>query len=386
MTAANHIDIHLLQALPYANVNRDDVGSPKSLTYGGADRIRVSSQSWKRAVRLAMERKLGTPAVRTRRIASGVAEALKQQGWDQGLAEFAGKQVIAAVNLKPSENSHLTQALVFLPQSAIAELVELCRGHQEALETAFQHASTSDQKKSKDDTKSVLPSKEVAAIFASRNGIINLFGRMLAELPSGGQVDGAVQVAHAFTTHAASAEVDFFTAVDDLEDPADSDNQASAHVNAGEYASGVFYRYASLNVADLAENLHQDWNATRELTAAFLDAFIYSLPNAKKNSTAPFTVPELAYVSVRSDRPVSLAGAFEAPVRMKDVGGFAEPSRYRLNWYAEKIYTLIGKDGLLWHAHASVEDKPLEALGTKVTSYHELITNTIEQVFAAGER
>ncbi|WP_210406298.1 type I-E CRISPR-associated protein Cas7/Cse4/CasC, partial [Micromonospora sp. MH33] len=47
------LDVHILQTLPPSNVNRDDSGSPKTATYGGVRRARVSSQSWKRAVRLA---------------------------------------------------------------------------------------------------------------------------------------------------------------------------------------------------------------------------------------------------------------------------------------------------------------------------------------------
>ncbi|MDD5921803.1 MAG: type I-E CRISPR-associated protein Cas7/Cse4/CasC, partial [Eubacteriales bacterium] len=45
------LDIHAIQTLPPSNVNRDDTGSPKTAVYGGVRRARVSSQSWKRAMR-----------------------------------------------------------------------------------------------------------------------------------------------------------------------------------------------------------------------------------------------------------------------------------------------------------------------------------------------
>ena len=45
------VDIHAIQSLPPSNVNRDDTGSPKTAIYGGVRRSRVSSQSWKRAIR-----------------------------------------------------------------------------------------------------------------------------------------------------------------------------------------------------------------------------------------------------------------------------------------------------------------------------------------------
>ena len=47
------IDVYVLQTVPPSNLNRDDTGSPKTAVYGGARRARVSSQAWKRAVRLA---------------------------------------------------------------------------------------------------------------------------------------------------------------------------------------------------------------------------------------------------------------------------------------------------------------------------------------------
>ena len=46
-----YIDIHAIQTLPPSNINRDDAGNPKNAIYGGVRRARVSSQSWKRAIR-----------------------------------------------------------------------------------------------------------------------------------------------------------------------------------------------------------------------------------------------------------------------------------------------------------------------------------------------
>lgn len=45
------MDVHAVQTLPPSNINRDDTGSPKTAQYGGIRRARVSSQSWKRAIR-----------------------------------------------------------------------------------------------------------------------------------------------------------------------------------------------------------------------------------------------------------------------------------------------------------------------------------------------
>lgn len=377
-----YLDLHVVQSIPFANLNRDDLGSPKTVFYGGGTRTRVSSQCWKRAVRLAMEERLGDPAMRTRRLAPRVAMALRDAGWDDELATFAGAQVVAAAKGKEAlklEDNGDTSVLLYLPRTAIARLAALCEEHRDALAVAAQAAPAKGKKKT---TESLLPTATVNEIVTSRNGIINLFGRMLAELPDG-RVDGAVQVAHAFTTHATEPEVDFFTAVDDVAELAT--DAGSGHMNAAEFSAGVFYRYASLNLAELLNNLDGNQAQTRELAEAFAAAFIESLPQAKKNSTAPFTVPDLVYVAVRRDRPVSLASAFEAPVRPAPDGGCSEPSRRALAGYAARAYTLIGTDGLAHHAHAGIDEKEHSALGTRVPSFGDLIAGAIAAAFE-GDR
>ncbi|MER6894768.1 type I-E CRISPR-associated protein Cas7/Cse4/CasC, partial [Amycolatopsis sp. NPDC000740] len=78
-----YLDIHALHTLPYSNVNRDGLNSPKGCVYGGTPRIRVSSQSWKRAARLHVEHQLDTPTRRTRQIAKEVRGRLRERGWDE---------------------------------------------------------------------------------------------------------------------------------------------------------------------------------------------------------------------------------------------------------------------------------------------------------------
>ena len=52
---STYIDLHILQDLPPSNINRDDNGTPKHAVYGGVQRLRVSSQAWKRATRKHFE-------------------------------------------------------------------------------------------------------------------------------------------------------------------------------------------------------------------------------------------------------------------------------------------------------------------------------------------
>jgi CRISPR system Cascade subunit CasC len=390
-TPARFVDLHLLQTVPYANLNRDDLGSPKSLVYGGVTRTRVSSQCWKRATRLAVEADLGDPAVRTRRVVQQVAKRLRADGWSDALAVFAGQQLIESAGssgINMEDDKVTTSVLLYLPASAIDGLADLAQANRAALEQA--HASSGGKepartsaggKRSRDSKATVLPTAEVQRLLGASNGIIALSGRMLAELPQT-NVDGAVQVAHAFTTHATETELDFFTAVDDLNPAAET---GSGHMNSLEFSAGVFYRYANVDIVDLTRNLNDDHTAARDLVAAFLRAFIGSIPTGKRTATAPQTLPDLAYATVRADRPLSLAGAFEAPVRADQIGGWSSPSRRALAEYAATMHRLWGNGGLVRAAHAAVEDKPLAGLGDAVPSFADLVDTTVQAAFPPGQ-
>ncbi|MFJ4905257.1 type I-E CRISPR-associated protein Cas7/Cse4/CasC [Streptomyces sp. NPDC093249] len=367
---ARYIDLHILQTLPYSNVNRDDLGSPKTVTYGGTTRTRVSSQAWKRPTRHAVETRIGQKARRTRRIPLQVAKILaEERKWPEDLAELAGVQIVKSTESKLDLDDNATTAsLLFLPDEAAGLLADIAERNRDALEKVLG---------TKAAAKPQLPKDEIHEVLRSRNGSIALFGRMLAEIPGAG-VDGSVQVAHAFTTHATSVQADFFTAVDDIDQWAS--DAGSAHMNTAEYSSGVFYRYATLDLHDLPRNTG-DRDTAGELAGAFLTEFIQSVPSAKKNSTAPHSIPDLVHVVVRSDRPVSLAAAFEQPVQATR-NGWAEPSRTALNTYAAKAALLLGDQGRVHSAYAGVDDTAREALGTRATSYPELVTDALAAAFS----
>ncbi|MFB8382701.1 type I-E CRISPR-associated protein Cas7/Cse4/CasC [Streptomyces rubiginosohelvolus] len=384
---ARFIDLHVIQSIPFANLNRDDTNSVKTVQYGNTLRTRVSSQSWKRAIRGVFEDRVGQAALRTRRIGERVTLILTEtRGWPQDLAERAGAHTAAASSIKfelakdpkdPKQavaNKVLTNAMVYVPETAVAELADLAEEFREALQNA------KDIKKPAD--KSVLPTDRVEAVLRSRNGVINLFGRMLAEVDNAG-VDGAVQVAHALTTHETDVELDYFSAVDDVT-ATWGDQSGSGHMGHTEFSAGTFYRYATIDLRDLARNIGDRPEELRELTAAFLSAFILSLPQAKKNSTAPHTIPDLAHISVRTDRPLSYAAAFESPVTAAGQGGYAAPSRTTLSGYAEEANRLLGTGGILHAGWAGLDAKDLDGLGTRHTSFDALIDTALTHALATG--
>jgi CRISPR system Cascade subunit CasC len=342
-------------------------------------------------MRLYLQTSLGhEAALRTRRLAEYLAQHLEQaHGWPADMAERAGRHTVVASSVggeapkkKADEasngaNEHWsTAAMVYMPASAIAELAEIAIRHREALERAKEPAKF-------ERSHSVIPTAEVDVILRSRNGIINLFGRMLAQVDEA-KVDGAVQVAHAFTTHATDTEIDYFSAVDDVTD-AWGDTTGSAHMGQAEHSAGVLYRYVVLDLNDLHTNLGADLADTRDLAAGLLKAALLSLPHAKRNSTAPNTIPHLAHLTVRTDRPVSYAGAFEKPVRTDRHGGLGDPSVITMNNYAGAVHKLLGANGCRYAAYATLSQEKTDALGERVGSYDELIDRALTSALAVQE-
>ncbi|MDT0300833.1 type I-E CRISPR-associated protein Cas7/Cse4/CasC [Streptomonospora wellingtoniae] len=375
------IDIHVLQTIPYANLNRDETNSVKTVEYGGTRRTRVSSQSWKRATRTDFQDRIGEAAVRTRRIGEAVERFLRtDRDWPADLARRAGQHTAAGSSIKadppsPDEPAWSTNAMVYVPETAIARLADLAEQHRAELESAH------DMKKG---AKSVLPKDDIDAVLRSTNGVINLFGRMLREVDSAG-VDGAVQAAHAFTTHATDVELDYFAAVDDLTDVWNED-AGSAHMGDQEYSAGLFYRYATVDVGDLLTNIGGDLGAARTLVPAFLEAFLLSVPRAKKTATAPHTIPDLAHIAVRTDRPVSYAAAFEKPVISAREGGYTAPSCQALADYAATATRLLGTQGLRAGAWAGGDLPEPARLGQRCDSFPQLVAAATTAALGEGSR
>src|SRR5690554_6210362 len=87
------IEFHILQSFPVTCLNRDDVGAPKTAVVGGTTRARVSSQSWKRQVRLSMQDfgvKLG---IRTKKVEQLMADACVVAGGTEEQAKACGKSI-----------------------------------------------------------------------------------------------------------------------------------------------------------------------------------------------------------------------------------------------------------------------------------------------------
>lgn len=353
------VDIHILQSVPPSNINRDDTGSPKTARFGGARRARVSSQAWKRATRQRFKATLDRTNIgfRTKRVVERLAEEIRDLDGNIPLSDSQrlASEVLKKAGIKlttprppkdgPEEYHPVDQSgyLLFLSAGQFNKLAEL--------------AIDAHRSGGKVDAK-----EAHRAINSDNSFDIALFGRMVAD-DSELRVDAAAQVAHAISVQAVEPEFDYFTAVDDMQE---REQEAGAGmIGTIEFNSSTLYRYATVNVPGLRENLG-DSAATARATAAFVDALALSMPTGKLNTFANRTVPDAIVVSVRSDQPINLVGAFEKPIVPSDSSSVVARAAMALAERHREIADVYGPPLKTWVVSIGDATAPLSALGDSV--------------------
>ncbi|MFE2185116.1 type I-E CRISPR-associated protein Cas7/Cse4/CasC [Streptomyces sp. NPDC059455] len=312
-----YVDVHILQTVPPANLNRDDQGNPKEAYYGGVRRSRVSSQAWKRATRVHFTERVPEQdlATRTRRINGALADRIADRtGLDtEASARLAGA-LLAPLKISAGKKEGDTAYLFFYGHRQLDDVAALI--HDRAAELV-----------ALDDTELVAEIKQlpVQEKFSTGHPMdVALFGRMVADIPAL-NVDAATQVAHALSTHAVELEFDYFTAVDD--ETKKGEETGAGMIGTIGFNSATLYRYASVGLHQLLRNL-TDQEAAVTAVEEFVTSFARSMPTGYGNSFAHRTLPSLVAVVVRDDQPVNLVSAFEEPVATSS--GIAAASARRL--------------------------------------------------------
>lgn len=334
------VEYHLIQNFAPSNLNRDDTGAPKDALFGGHRRARVSSQCFKRAIRLNAAEAATIPAenqgVRTKKLKQLLEIRLAEMGHPD-----AGTQIEAALagaGLKLKEDGK-TEYLLFLGQGEVEAFAQLIDEHWDELAIA----PAPDAKKSKKEAKASLPPelvKEAKALLNGQKAVdVAMFGRMLADMPSVNQ-DAACQVAHALSTHRVEREFDYFTAVDDK---GDADETGAGMIGQIEFNSATFYRYAVIDATKLVQNLQNDKELALTGIKAFSQAMARAIPTGKQNTFAAHNPPSFVGVVLRHTSPFNLANAFEKPVWPKadkeltalSVGALAEHDAKVASFYGD---------------------------------------------------
>ncbi len=320
------LQLHILTAYPPSNPNRDDMGRPKTAVVGGAMRLRISSQSLKRAWRTSdifqstLEGNIGkrTKAIGEELVAKmvdgGITEA-KALSWAEKMIEKFGK-------IEKSDSKKSESKIEDSPdQRALKEesKKDQKKSQQKARLSQLVHFSPEEEKALWDlvdiliDRKTEPAKNELDSLLKIeiQAADIALFGRMLADSPKYNQ-EAAAQVAHAITTHKVAVEEDFFTAVDDLNKR--EEDRGSSHLGITEFSSGLFYTYVCINREQLIKNLQGNEELAAKTLQSFVEAIATVAPSGKQNSFASHVRASYILAEIGNQQPRSLSLAFQSPV------------------------------------------------------------------------
>ena len=302
------IEFHILQSFPVTCLNRDDVGAPKTAVIGGVTRARVSSQCWKRQVRLALPDFGIKLATRTKQAQTMFARACQALGADQATATDCGKKLADLI---------IDDTLLFISETEAAAFA------QYAKDSGFDTSKFTAKELAKIAKKAINPAVDALDIA--------LFGRMVAKATDM-NVEAAASFAHAISTHKVSNEVEFFTALDDL-----AVEPGSAHMGSLEFNSATYYRYVSLDLGQLAQTLGTD--DLKQAIKAFTQALFVAVPSARQTTQSGASPWEFARVLVRQGQRLQVP--FEQPVKARGEG-YLLPSIEALKTYLDKKEKLSG--------------------------------------------
>lgn len=370
------IQISTLTTYPASLLNRDDSGLSKRIPFGGVSRTRVSSQCLKRHWRMAdglwslqnVDKDIAT-SIRSRRIfpekiekpliekegldaekVVAASQALQSELYGAKGTEAAAKNKKTAKDdadaLNPSIDAQLSaerSELVVLGHPEIQFLSKIVREMASADGSAADVGKKTGEwfKKHKKDFQAL---KCGAGLDAA------MFGRFISG-DTDARVSAAVHVAHAFTVHAEESETDYFTAVDDL------NNSGSAHINAAELTSGIFYNYVVVDVPQLVSNIEgcpsKQWQtAQRDVAGRLVKHLLHLIatvtPGAKLGSTAPYARPWFVMAEASESQPHTLADAFYLPVPLR--GDMRAQALRQLEDYVGKSDEMYGSDERRWIA------------------------------------
>ncbi|MGL1834879.1 type I-E CRISPR-associated protein Cas7/Cse4/CasC [Rhodocyclaceae bacterium SMB388] len=296
------VQLHVLTSYPPSNLNRDDTGRPKTALMGDALRLRISSQSQKRAWRTsdifesALAGHIGT---RTKGMGKRVHGLLVAAGVSDKNAHEWARQIVGKFGkLKADKKSEKNEDL------QIEQLAHFSPEEVEAIEQLAQVCATRNAAPTEEELNLLRTPRKAADIA--------MFGRMLADSPAF-NMEAAVQVAHAITVHKSAVEDDYFSAVDDLNDGLT--DKGAAHIGERSYGAGLFYLYICIDRALLTENLGGDKALADKAIEAFVHAVTKVSPTGMQNSHASRAYASYVLAEKGDQQPRSLAQAFLKPVK-----------------------------------------------------------------------
>ncbi|ROR32701.1 type I-E CRISPR-associated protein Cas7/Cse4/CasC [Inmirania thermothiophila] len=387
------LQIHFLTSYHATLLNRDDAGLAKRIPFGGAERLRVSSQCQKRHWREWLMAQTYLPSgLRTREFfGREVKRRLVEGGMDETLAHALILHLAKALLTAAGEKDAVDKKTLAMKQPVLFGRPEadfFVWLIQEAAKQGDEKAASAwfdeQLKAGKKNLKALMNQAGAHNLAAGFEGA--LFGRFVtSDILT--RLDAPVHVAHAFTTHALDTEVDFFTVVDDLNK---DEETGAAHAGDMELGAGIFYGYVAVDVPLLVSNLTgadaKDWRKqdhadARNLLEQLIRAIAQVSPGAKRGATAPYAHAEWMLLEVGETQPRSLANAYLQPVKLSERIHPLAQSAEAAAEYLTGMEAMYGKD----HTGRWVSSRhPWPRAAEPVLPLPEAVGQALDRIFGAA--
>jgi CRISPR system Cascade subunit CasC len=370
------IEIHMIQNHSPANLNRDDLGAPKTCYFGGTLRSRISSQCLKRSIRMSDEFKNLLGGIRTRQLANLIAKRVagsEAKARAEKILMLCGIKPKKAKNTGDSEESseEKSKGLVYTSKEAIDEMAKLLQNG----------GNKTDDELARGFAELIAKSVYVPDMALSGRMLEPEESKFWDGLEKERTVEAALQVAHAFSTHEARPEVDYYVAADDVP----GTDKGAGFVDEALFASACFYKYFSIRWEDLVKNLNGNKELAAHTVGAFIKGAALATPSGKKNSFNHNNRPSGILVEL-GKTPINYANAFVKPV-VQGERDIVSQSIFQLGHFIHDMDVGYGKpEKRFWYSpnlqhrlqyRDGQQDKDLTENNTK--SLEELISTVVRE-------
>ena len=377
--SAQYLTLHMLNALPWHNMNRDANGRPKRLKQRAA---RVAYEDAIIADKSFRSSKYGVDEVLARTAVLAAAN-----GIDVDLIKLRKAiepVILHLVAAKPPKEVKAAKgsAVEDDPDGGAADEdgsaatnVWLSGDEIDTIARAALDTDLSTWLKVDKGAAKVSQEHPIGLDHQVGSLAIAAFGRMFANA-SDRQTEAAIAVSPATTTHRVVIETDYFTTVDDLQDRYNPEGGAGAsHIGTANFTSGVYYRCVTID----RDQLRRAWSGAGSADAdervrALLRSIIYALPTGKKNSAPAQTKPLAVLLEEQSYRA---AYEFDTPVQpdQDTGGGYKAPSVARLA--AERRAALRFDPAVFGSAMVAGTADGLNQFGVDIVTVDDIVEHII---------
>ena len=354
------IVIHILNNVPFGNINGDQTGLPKQHVDGGVNRGRISPQSLKRAARTEYRDTTiftDNPTYRTRKADQIAERYAREYAAEKGLdfTEETSKTVRKVIRA-------ITTANIPKTDDEAAEKTPTLFLSEQSLRLLAQNAVE------KPD-----PGVEDFILDATSSALdIAAFGRMFSAAYHLSTI-AAVAVSPAETVHGINVAVDHFSTAEEC-----TEDNHSSHLGSLFNTTGTYYRTVVID----PDQLRRSWSlidtpeAAKELEA-LVRALIVSLPSGRKNSSAPPSYPSMV---VAETQKKAFAYDFETPLLPAPTGGYTRPAIEAFVERQDEAHTFDPDNfgPTAYYVPKSFEDAELS--GSRVPSLKELTGFVVDQI------